>query len=178
MNRCSAWLIVCCLVFVTAGSVSSEARAPNRAQGPARPPAPTWFSDQAIQRHKTQRSVILGSQMQKNAVLSLPKETQKSKDVPEKQKQTVPGDVQFSYDNEKRNWSSHPSHLSPLSDEGLGLHEEHRLRAFTHLDDDQNLDISAGPELIFKDQKHNTTVRSSKQPDTELGVGMRFTYDF
>ncbi|MCR5814775.1 MAG: hypothetical protein K6G15_09820 [Desulfovibrio sp.] len=117
--------------------------------------------------------------MQQNAILS-PQSPKKPQEAPKKEERTsTPGDVRFSYDNEKRNWSARPLNQGPRgSDEALGLHQEHRLRAFTSLEEDQDLDISVGPELILKDQKHNATVNSSEQPDSELGVGMRFTYDF
>ena len=180
MKRCFAILTICLALVLTQESVLSGATSEKRHQQGSRPTsAPSWFSDQAIRRHKSQRSVILGSQMQQNAILST-HSRQKTKETPKKEERSSsPGELQFSYDNEKRNWSARPLNQGPSgSDEGLGLHEEHRLRAFTRLDDDQDLDISAGPELILKDQKHSSTVNSSKQPDSELGVGMRFTYGF
>lgn len=55
---------------------------------------------------------------------------------------------------------------------------QHVVRAFADVQASDDLDINIGPELILKDERMGNESASEKQPDSSLGVGMRFKYDF
>lgn len=139
-----------------------------------------WFQNEFMRRPPSQ-STIHGNQLQKNAILSSrdgTKAAQAKPKKPLKPSSPLPGSLQFSYDQTKASWSSSPKDNVLPNDENLGISEEHHLRAHTHLDQSENLDITAGPELIVKDRKLNPSLKSSNRVDSELGVGMRFNYKF
>ncbi|MBO4368637.1 MAG: hypothetical protein J5803_00845 [Desulfovibrio sp.] len=114
--------------------------------------------------------------MQENAVLGTTHKKPKEKHDTQEQAKT---DISIQYNRNSHSWRENPNHTShPITDENVGLQGEHRIQALTKLDHSDDVDISAGPELIIKDDKHNASFKTGDQPDSELGIGMHFKYDF
>lgn len=156
-------------------ALKQNKRTDNAVRAQPQPSDCTWFSRQ--QERKPGSATLHGDQLQKNAVLNPAPKTHEQK-KPQAQSKDESSILHFSYDQEKTTWRPAPSQRnSVVGDEALGLHEEHRLRAHTPLDDSEEIKITAGPELILKEQKHNPSL-DSNQPDSELGIGMQFQYGF
>ena len=86
--------------------------------------------------------------------------------------------IKISYEKGESSWSPSPRKVKD-SGESLSLQGEHHIKAFTKLDNSKDFDISAGPELIFKERKQNTALNNNTdQPESQLGVGMHFMYNF
>jgi len=62
-------------------------------------------------------------------------------------------------------------------DENLPMQSRHVVRAFADVDAGDDLNISLGPELILKDEQRERAA-ANKEPDSTLGMGMRFKLDF
>ncbi|MBQ7456685.1 MAG: hypothetical protein IJS54_03660 [Desulfovibrio sp.] len=135
-----------------------------------------WFQPK---KTTTQSKSLHGSQMQKNAVLAKPKAYPKEK-PPDTDSSLFGSNYSFDYDTERTSWNAPPTAKKRLKpDETIGIHEQHRIRAHTHLTDSKNLDITAGPELILKNTPQRPAIDSTtSQPDSELGLGMQFHYKF
>lgn len=62
-------------------------------------------------------------------------------------------------------------------DENLPMQSQHVVRAYADVNAGDDLNISLGPELILKDEQRERAA-VNKQPESALGMGMRFKLDF
>lgn len=65
-------------------------------------------------------------------------------------------------------------------DEHLPMERRHVVRAYAGVQSGDDLRISVGPELILKNESHEIphAAGDERQPDSALGLGMQFQYDF
>ena len=138
---------------------------------------PAWFSPAPQNRKKG----LSADKIRENAVLGRAAAPAKNagKEKCQQVHSPMPGEIHFAYEKQHSTWSPKPPASQQKSpDESLALQGEHHVGAYSTLDNSKDLDIQVGPELILKDEKHNSPLTRSDQPDSELGVGMRFSYDF
>lgn len=86
--------------------------------------------------------------------------------------------IGLSVNNEEGRWKSAPSHNSPHIDEDLGRDRKRVFRAYADVQGGDDWNIKIGPELILKDEQYGESTASSSEPDSALGLGMKFQYDF
>lgn len=96
----------------------------------------------------------------------------------EAEKANVKSSLGMSMRNEAGTWKVAPEEKLLHPDENMYRDRRHVVRAFADVKAGDNLDISLGPELILKDEHHGEETATESQPDSELGVGMRFKYGF
>lgn len=75
-------------------------------------------------------------------------------------------------------WSVTPDQKSIRPDEEKTRDQQHVFRAFAGVEAGDDFNISFGPELILRDDEHTAESANSDQPDSALGLGMRFKLDF
>jgi hypothetical protein len=83
----------------------------------------------------------------------------------------------ISIKNEKKDWREPLPDDIARPDENVPRESRHVVRALADVKASENLSINVGPELILKDQQHQTG-NTDKQPDSALGMGMGFKLDF
>lgn len=88
------------------------------------------------------------------------------------------GRMGFSMKDEGQTWKVAPEQKKFRPDEEITRDRRHVLRAFADVEAAKDLNISLGPELILKDEHHSEGGAIADQPDSELGLGMKFKYDF
>lgn len=93
-------------------------------------------------------------------------------------KKNLRGNVGLSMGNETSSWKVTPEQKNIHPDETIFRERSHVVRAFADVKAGENLNISVGPELIIKDEKHAEESANESQPDSSLGVGMKFKLDF
>lgn len=86
--------------------------------------------------------------------------------------------VGLSFKDETGSWKVAPSQKAMRPDEDKVRDSRHVVRAFADVEASDDLSFSIGPELILKDERRGDESAKSDQPDSELGMGMRFKYDF
>ncbi len=75
-------------------------------------------------------------------------------------------------------WKVAPSQQTMQPDECMERESRHVLRAHTDLAGRKDLSVSVGPELTIKDEQHGSAAAADGEPDSVLGLGMRFKLDF
>lgn len=90
----------------------------------------------------------------------------------------IRGSVGMSMANEESTWKVAPDQKRAQPDESMYRDRRHVVRAFAGVNAGDDLNISVGPELILKDDQHGEESANESQPDSALGLGMRFKYDF
>ncbi|MBQ7739264.1 MAG: hypothetical protein IJT59_06395 [Desulfovibrionaceae bacterium] len=164
--------------LITGSKKRNDLKSPTDRQ-PENLPRSSWFTGKAKPWLSTRRGLTAKNLQQKAVLASDKAQPIKKKKPASSQKESNFSDqFDISYQKGTSSWSSNPSRTKD-SDESLALQGEHHIKAFTKLDSSDNFDISAGPELIVKERKQNTALNNTKtQPESELGVGMHFLYNF
>lgn len=80
--------------------------------------------------------------------------------------------------DESAAWKVTPSQKNTRADELKLRENRHILGAYADVEAGDDLNIRVGPELILKDESHGEESAYSNQPDSSLGLGMKFKYDF
>lgn len=96
----------------------------------------------------------------------------------EAEKKRVKGAVGMSMGHQSSAWKVTPDQKGDHPDETMYRDRRHIVRAYAGVKAGDDLNISVGPELILKDDRHGNETAQEDQPNSELGVGMRFKYDF
>lgn len=86
------------------------------------------------------------------------------------------GSVGMSMANESSAWKVSPDEMK--IDEYMPRDRKHVVRAFADVKAGDDLDIRVGPELHLRDDSIGAESAHDKQPDSSLGVGMHFKFDF
>lgn len=94
------------------------------------------------------------------------------------QKKSRKGKLGVSMENESTTWKVSPQQKSLRPDEDKVRDSRHVVRAYAGVEAGDDFNISVGPELILKDEGHGEDAAKSDQPDSVLGLGMKFQYDF
>lgn len=84
--------------------------------------------------------------------------------------------IGVSVGNQSSAWKVDPNAMR--ADEFKPRDKQHVVRAYADVKAGDDLDINFGPELILRDERSGEEAAHEKQPDSALGVGMRFKYDF
>lgn len=93
-------------------------------------------------------------------------------------RENIKGSLGLSLKEETGSWKTTPDAKSVHPDENIYRDRKHVVRAFADVQAGDDLNISIGPELILKDDQPNEESATENQPDSALGLGMRFKYDF
>lgn len=93
-------------------------------------------------------------------------------------KENIRGSLGFSLKEETSSWKTTPEARSIHPDENIYRDRKHVVRAFADVQAGDDFSISVGPELILKDEQPTEESATESQPDSALGLGMRFKYDF
>ncbi|MDE7241882.1 hypothetical protein [Desulfovibrio sp.] len=88
------------------------------------------------------------------------------------------GSLGLSMKDSTTTWNVTPMREAMRPDEVLVRDRQHVVRAFADVEPTDDLSIRVGPELILKDEQHAAESAGSSQPDSALGLGMRFKLDF
>lgn len=83
----------------------------------------------------------------------------------------------LSVGQDESQWRRKSSAEIEAPDENLPMQSRHVVRAYADVDAGDDLNISLGPELILKDEQRERAA-ANKQPESALGMGMRFKLDF
>lgn len=102
-----------------------------------------------------------------------------AKQVPQSTGKTPPkGSLGFSMQKETSTWAAAPEQKALRADEGMMRERHNVLRAYAGVEAGDDFNINFGPELILKDDEHSADSANATQPDSALGLGMKFQYDF
>lgn len=82
------------------------------------------------------------------------------------------------FEHEGSSWNSGPSVNMHNPGEDYLMEGRNVIRGTKSVEAGKNLNIDLGPELILKDQKVRESMSNSNQPDSLLGVGMKFKFGF
>lgn len=96
----------------------------------------------------------------------------------EAEKANVKGSVGVSLADQSSAWKVAPEEKRMQPDESMFRDRRHVVSAFADVKAGEDLSIKLGPELILKDERHGDETASESQPDSALGLGMKFQYDF
>lgn len=96
----------------------------------------------------------------------------------EAEKENVKGSLGMSLDDQSTSWKVSPEQKKFHPDESMFRDRKHVARVFADVKAGDDLNISVGPELILKDEQHGEEAASENQPDSALGLGMKFEYGF
>lgn len=88
------------------------------------------------------------------------------------------GKLGFTLERDSSGWVVAPEQKAARVDEEISRERRHILRAFAGVESGGDFKINIGPELILKDEEHSAESAMSDQPDSALGLGMKFKYDF
>lgn len=88
------------------------------------------------------------------------------------------GGLGLSMENEGTTFKVDPGRSAWRADENLNRAGRHVVRAFADVEPSDDLSINLGPELILKDESNVEEKANQSQPDSVLGLGMHFKYDF
>lgn len=86
--------------------------------------------------------------------------------------------VGLSMETESSKWKAEPDKNRPHPDEDRMRESKKILRAYAGLQAGEDFNISIGPELIIKDENRSEPGANENEPDSSLGIGMKFKYDF
>ena len=84
----------------------------------------------------------------------------------------------FRVENEVSTWRERQPAERARPDECPPLEKRHVVRAFADVEAGDDLSISVGPELILKEEQNRERNAGNNQPDSALGLGMQFKFDF
>lgn len=88
------------------------------------------------------------------------------------------GGLGMSLDTDDSVWRPQTPTAPGKPDETLSIgNSRHTLRAFGGVRSD-DLSISVGPEITLKDRENGNHFAHSEEPDSAVGMGMRFSLDF
>jgi len=87
------------------------------------------------------------------------------------------GGLGVSVGQDESSWRRKAPNDVEAPDENLPMQSRHVVRAFADVDAGDDLNIRLGPELILKDEQRERAA-ANKEPDSTLGMGMRFKLDF
>ena len=88
------------------------------------------------------------------------------------------GGLGISLDTDDSVWRPQTPTAPGKPDETLSIgNSRHTLRAFGGVRSD-DLSISVGPEITLKDKENGNHFAHSEEPDSAVGMGMRFSLDF
>lgn len=93
-------------------------------------------------------------------------------------KENIRGSLGISLKEETSSWKTTPEARTIHPDENIYRDRKHIVRAFADVHAGDDFSISVGPELILKDEQPTEESATENQPDSALGLGMRFKYDF
>lgn len=93
-------------------------------------------------------------------------------------KENIRGSLGISLKEETSSWKTTPEARNIHPDENIYRDRKHIVRAFADVQAGDDFSISVGPELILKDEQPTEESATENQPDSALGLGMRFKYDF
>lgn len=93
-------------------------------------------------------------------------------------KQQTHGTVGIGMRRETSTWSVDPARKDIRPDEGMTRERRNVLGAYADVQTGDDFNINFGPEIILKDEEHSAEGAASDQPDSALGLGMKFKYDF
>lgn len=106
---------------------------------------------------------------------SLRREAERQKKDEERRRR---GGLGMSLDTDDSVWRPQTPGAPGKPDETLSIgNPRHTLRAFGGVRSD-DLSISVGPEITVKDKEHGGHFAHSDEPDSAVGMGMRFSLDF
>lgn len=88
------------------------------------------------------------------------------------------GNFNLSMQKESTSWIVSPEQKSSRPDEDKIREQRHVLGAYAGVQSGDDFNISIGPELILKDENHSNESANSDQPDSAIGMGMKFKYGF
>lgn len=177
-------LAVCALFIPLAPFFAAAASQPSVAVQPDQPAlhSPAWSFGQSPERHNDLWHKGVDAKAVKQR--ALPPKAQKEavdtsggiKKALNEVKKDAEGGVGLSMDNRSSTWKTAPNEMR--ADELRPRDRQHVVRAFADVKANEDLDISIGPELILRDERVGEESAHEKQPDTSLGLGMQFKYDF
>lgn len=104
--------------------------------------------------------------------------TEKKENPANAPKENIRGSLGFSLKEETSRWKTSPDEQSLHADENIYRDRKHVVRAFADVQAGDDFKISVGPEIILKDEQPTEESATENQPDSALGLGMRFKYDF
>ena len=84
----------------------------------------------------------------------------------------------LSMEKEDSHWRSDPAANNPHIDENMARDRKRVFRAYADVRGGEDWNITVGPELILKDDQYGEASANSSEPDSALGLGMKFHYDF
>lgn len=93
-------------------------------------------------------------------------------------KNRVRSKIGLSLEQNSTTWSVAPEQKATRPDEEMARERRHVLRAYAGVESENEFHINFGPELILKDEEHGAEAAMSDQPDSAIGLGMKFKYDF
>lgn len=106
---------------------------------------------------------------------SLKREAERRKKDEERRRR---GGLGMSLDTDDSVWRPQTPTAPGKPDETLSIgSSRHTLRAFGGVRSD-DLSISVGPEITVKDRENGNHFAHSEEPDSSVGMGMRFSLDF
>lgn len=79
---------------------------------------------------------------------------------------------------ESNTWAVAPEVKAMRPDEEKTRVSQHVLRAYAGVEAADDFNISVGPELILKDEERSAEAANPNQPESTLGLGMKFQFDF
>lgn len=83
--------------------------------------------------------------------------------------------LSLSVEDKSSSWREPTGGYTP--DEHLNMESRHVVRAYADTAVNEDLSISLGPELILRNEQRERST-TNNQPDSALGMGMRFKLDF
>ncbi|GFH63160.1 MAG: conserved hypothetical protein [Candidatus Desulfovibrio kirbyi] len=168
------WIFLFFSFFFLAGSVPVAAPAKKNLHAPA------WVFEKSADRaaalwHEGVRVQDIRDRAMSGKTANTDSGVAPAPDALGKRKKQQP--LGFEMRNETSDWREATPEETARPDESLPIENRYVVRAFADVDASENLSINVGPELILKDEQHQIG-KTDKQPDSSLGVGMGFKFDF
>lgn len=144
--------------------------------------SPVWAFGQSSERHNALWHKGVNARDVKQRALP-PKNRKEAVDTSggikkalKKAKKDSQGSLGMSMSNRSSAWKADPNEMR--ADEFRPRDCQRVVRAFAEVKANEDLGITIGPELIMRDERVGEENAHEKQPDTSLGLGMQFKYDF
>lgn len=192
-----ALLLVVCMIFTILGatpsfsashtppgSQSSAAGVPWKSPNKRSLHSPAWFFGQSPDRHddlwckgvnaKAVKQRAVPSKLRKDAMDTSSGIKRALNEVKKVKKGSV--GLSMGMGNRASTWKVEPNGMR--ADEFKPRDSQHVVRAFADVKANDDLNIKIGPELILRDESLGEENAHEKQPDTSVGVGMHFKYNF
>lgn len=99
-------------------------------------------------------------------------------DETESAKRGVKSSLELDLQEESGTFKVTPSQKDVRPDEFRPRENKHIIGAYADVEPTEDFNIRVGPELILKDESRGEESAYSNQPDSALGLGMKFQYDF